>query len=807
MFSSARHAHPIVIRLCPPAVLRITGPNQNLYILSLGDFYSLSLSKPRPKPRLLFHRSPPFQFLSTSIPSSLSPRTRMGSFCAFDEPLQYPTARRDESVVDDYHGVKIADPYRWLEDPDAKEVKEFVQKQVELTDSVLKTCDTREKLREKITKLFDHPRYDPPFRRADKFFYFHNSGLQPQNVLYVQNSLDGEAEVLLDPNALSEDGTVSLSTISVSEDAKYLAYGLSSSGSDWVTIKLIRVEDKTVEPDTLSWVKFSSISWTHDSKGFFYSRYPAPKDGEIVDAGTETNANLHHELYYHFLGTDQSEDILCYKDPENPKYLFGASVTDDGKYVLLYIEEGCDPVNKLYYFDMSSLPNGLESFRNENTVMPFVKLIDNFDAQYHAIANDDTLFTFLTNKDAPKYKLVRVDLKEPASWTDVLPESEKDVLESASAVNGNQLIVSYLSDVKYVLQVRDLKTGSFQHHLPIDIGTVFGISARREDSVFFFGFTSFLSPAIIYQCYLETNVPDLKVFREIVVPGFDRTVFQVNQVFVSSKDGTKVPVFVVSKKDMILDGSHPCLLYGYGGFNISLTPSFSVSRIILARHLGAVFCIANIRGGGEYGEEWHKSGSLAKKQNCFDDFISAAEYLISAGYTQPSKLCIEGGSNGGLLVGACINKRPDLFGCALAHVGVMDMLRFHKFTIGHAWTSDYGCSDKEEEFHWLIKYSPLHNVRRPWEQPAHQSIQYPSTMLLTADHDDRVVPLHSLKLLATMQYVLCTSLEKSPQTNPIIGRIECKAGHGAGRPTQKMIDEAADRYGFMAKMLDAHWTE
>lgn len=724
-----------------------------------------------------------------------------------NEPLQYPAARRDDSVVDDYHGVKIADPYRWLEDPDAEEVKEFVEKQVQLTNSVIQQCETRSKLNETITKLFDHPRYDAPFRRTDKYFYFHNTGLQAQDILFVQDSLEGEPHVLLDPNALSEDGTVSLNTFSVSEDAKYLAYALSSSGSDWATIKVLRIEDKNVEPDTLSWVKFSSISWTHDNKGFFYSRYPAPKDGEVADAGTETNSNLYHMLYYHFLGTDQSGDILCWKDHENPKYLFGGLVTDDGKYLLLYISEGCDPVNKLYYCDLSDLPSIFESFRSENSPFPFVKLIDDFDAKYDYIANDDCVYTFLTNKDAPKYKLVRVDFEKANSWADVLPESEKDVLESACAVNGNQLIVSYLSDVKHLIQVRDLKSGSLLHQLPIDIGTVYDISARREDNVVFISFTSFLSPGIVYQCNLGTGIPDLKILREIAVPGFDRSEFQVNQVFVPSKDGTKIPMFIVAKKDIVLDGSHPCLLYGYGGFNISITPSFSVSRIVLTKHLGFVYCIANIRGGGEYGEEWHKAGSLAKKQNCFDDFISAGEYLVSTGYTQPRKLCIEGGSNGGLLVGACINQRPELFGCALAHVGVMDMLRFHKFTIGHAWTSDYGCADKEEEFHWLIKYSPLHNVRRPWEQHPDKSIQYPSTMLLTADHDDRVVPLHSLKLLATMQYVLCSSLEKSPQTNPIIGRIDCKAGHGAGRPTKKMIDEAADRYSFMAKMLEAHWIE
>ncbi|XP_058785516.1 uncharacterized protein LOC131660313 [Vicia villosa] len=726
---------------------------------------------------------------------------------ALTAPLQYPAARRDDTVVDNYHGVNISDPYRWLEDPDTDEVKEFVEKQVQLTNSVIAECETRTKLNERITKLFDHPRYDAPFKRGDKYFYFHNTGLQPQNILYVQDSLEGEPEVLLDPNALSEDGTVSLNTYSVSEDAKYLAYAISSSGSDWATIKVMRIEDKTVEPDTLSWVKFSSISWSHDGLGFYYSRYPAPKDGEVVDAGTETNSNLYHMLYYHFLGTDQEGDILCWKDLQNPKYTVGGFVTDDGKYLLLDISDGCDPVNKLYYCDITNLPSIFEGFRNDNSALPFVKLIDNFDAKYDYIANDDTVFTFLTNKDAPKYKLVRVDFNKPNTWADVLQESNNDVLESACAVNGNQLIVSYLSDVKHLLQVRDLKTGSLQHQLPIDIGSVYDISARREDNVVFFSFTSFLSPGIVYQCNLGTGIPDLKIFREIAVPGFDRSEFQVNQVFFPSKDGTKIPMFIVAKKGIILDGSHPCLLYGYGGFNISITPSFSISRIVLTKHLGFVYCIANIRGGGEYGEEWHKAGSLGKKQNCFDDFISAAEYLISTGYTQSRKLCIEGGSNGGLLVGACINQRPDLFGCALAHVGVMDMLRFHKFTIGHAWTSDFGCADKEDEFHWLIKYSPLHNVRRPWEEHPDKSVQYPSTMLLTADHDDRVVPLHSLKLLATLQYELCSSLKESPQTNPLIGRIDCKSGHGGGRPTQKLIDEAADRYSFMAKMLEAHWIE
>ncbi|KAJ8504647.1 hypothetical protein OPV22_005533 [Ensete ventricosum] len=722
-------------------------------------------------------------------------------------PFHYPPARRDESVIDDYHGVRVADPYRWLEDPDAEEVKEFVERQGALTDSVLARCEERERLRRQITAFFDHPRYSTPFKRRGKYFYYHNTGLQAQSVLYVQKDLDGEAEVLLDPNILSEDGTIALSIASVSKDGQYLAYGLSKSGSDWVTIKVIRIDDKTPESDTISWVKFSSVSWTHDGKGFFYGRYPPPEEGVELDAGTETKISLNHELYYHFLGTHQSEDILCWRDPEHPKYIFGVSVTNDGKFALLHITEGCDPVNKLYYCDLYSLPNGLEGFRRSNEMLPFVKLVDNFEARYSAVANDDSEFTFLTNKEAPKRKLVRVDLKEPDMWTDILPEHKKDVLESAYAVNGNQILVCYLSDVKHILQIRDMSTGDLLHCLPLDVGSVSGISARRENSEIFISFTSFLSPGIIYRCNLATEVQEMKIFREISVPGFDRTEFDVKQVFVSSKDTARLPMFIVSKKNVKLDGSNPTLLYGYGGFNISLRPSFHVSRVVLARNLGFVFCLANIRGGGEYGEEWHKAGSLSKKQNCFHDFIAAAEFLVSNNYTNPKYLCIEGSSNGGLLVAACMNQRPDLFGCVLAHVGVMDMLRFHKFTIGHAWTSDFGCSDNAEEFHWLIKYSPLHNIKRPWEKSSGPSCQYPPTMLLTADHDDRVVPLHSLKLLATMQYVLYNSVENSPQTNPIIARIDRKAGHGAGRPTQKLIDEAADCYSFMAKVLGVSWID
>ncbi|KAK8948127.1 hypothetical protein KSP40_PGU014811 [Platanthera guangdongensis] len=648
----------------------ITSARHAINVLPLLSFLK-SIHSFSSRPHVLI--TPGFSLSSSSRRPLSSSAAGMGSLSDPFPPLPYPPARRDDSVVYNYHGALVPDPYN---------------------------CD-----------------------------------------------LDSEAEVLLDPNALSEDGTVALSTAAISRDGRYLAYGLSSSGSDWVTIKVMRIDDKKTESDTISW----KLYWLMVDN----------REGGDVDAGTETDINLNHQLCYHFLGTDQLEDILCWKDPENPEHIFNAIVTEDGKiykilerkqYVTLTITEGCDPVNKLYYCDLSTLSGGLADFKGGQDILPFIKLVDNFEAQYEVVANDDTEFTFLTNKEAPRYKLVRVNLSKPEIWTDVLVEDQRDVLESVYAVNGDQLLVCYLSDVKHILQIRDLQTGLFLHDLPIEMGTVTGISGKRKDAEIFIGFTSFLTPGVIYKCNLSSEAPEMKVFRDVSVADFDKDDFQVKQVFFSSKDGTKIPMFIVSRKDITLDGSHPTLLYGYGGFNISLTPSFSVGRIVLARNLRFVVCIANIRGGGEYGEEWHKAGSLSRKQNCFDDFIAASEFLISSGYTNSRKLCIEGGSNGGLLVAACINQRPDLFGCALAHVGVMDMLRFHKFTIGHAWTSDYGCSDTEDEFQWLIKYSPLHNVKRPWDKSSDSSTQYPPTMLLTADHDDRVVPLHSLKLLAVTRW-------------------------------------------------------
>ncbi|GAQ82840.1 Prolyl oligopeptidase family protein [Klebsormidium nitens] len=725
--------------------------------------------------------------------------------------LKYPEVRRDETVVDEFHGKhQIADPYRWLENPDDAETKAFVDAQNEVTQKFLSECETREKFRERMTALYNYPKYGTPFRRGSKYFYFKNTGLQAQSVLYMVESVDApeeSARILLDPNTLSSDGTVALSSYSFSEDGQFLAYGLSKGGSDWQEVHVLRVSDGQEESDVLKWAKFTSLAWTHDNAGLFYNRYPEPPKAEGLDAGTETASNLHQKLYYHRLGTDQAEDILCYEAPDEPKWMFGAEITDDGKYLIISVEEGCDPVNRVFYCDLEALSGGLAGVTG---LLPVVKLIDNFEAQYGYIANDGTSFVFQTNKNAPLYKVVRVDLTKPDSWEDLIPESKSDLLEWAHCVHQSLLLVCYQADVKHVLQLHDLASGRLLRGLPLDIGSVSSATGRRQDSQIFYSFTGFLNPSTIFRVDLEQPDAAPTVFRDTVVGGLNKDEFETRQVFVPSKDGTKIPMFVVSKKGIALDGSHPALLYGYGGFNISLTPSFSVARVILMRHYGAVVAIANIRGGGEYGETWHKAGSLANKQNCFDDFQACSEYLINSGYTAPARLAIEGGSNGGLLVAACINQRPDLYGAALAHVGVMDMLRFHLFTIGHAWTTDYGCADKADQFEWLIKYSPLHNVRRPWESPsdgAPAARQYPATLLLTGDHDDRVSPLHSLKLIATLQHTLVNSANGSPQSNPLIIRIDTKAGHGAGRPTQKIIDEYADVYSFMAKVTGAKWTD
>ncbi|BFZ11325.1 hypothetical protein BsWGS_14364 [Bradybaena similaris] len=706
--------------------------------------------------------------------------------------FNYPVVRRDESVKEVYHGQEISDPYRWLEDPDSEETKAFVEAQNQVSKPFIDACPVKDKIQKRITEVWDYPKYGCPKKHGEHYYYFHNSGLQNQSVLYIQDLLHSEPRVFLDPNSLSEDGTVSLRGSAFTEDGSLFAYGLSASGSDWITIKFKNAPSGQDLPDALEQVKFSSMSWMHDNTGFFYNRYPK-LEGKAD--GTETTSSLHHKLYYHKLGTSQDEDVLVAEAPEHPRWMIGAEVSDCGRYLLLTPREGCDPVNRLYYIDLESLPDGIKG------VLPVVKLVDNFDAEYQYVTNEGTLFTFKTNLNAPHYKLINIDLSkpEPEHRVTLVEEDAEAILEWATCVNGNRLILGYLRDVKNELYVHDLASGARQFQFQLDVGTITGFSGKKKGTEMFYLFSSFLTPGIIYHCDMSTTDYKPTVFREISVKNFDASQFVIEQVFYKSKDGTKVPMFIVHRKGLELNGNNPVLLYGYGGFSISVSPSFSPARVVFLQNLGGVFALANIRGGGEYGETWHKAGSLGNKQNCFDDFQSAAEYLIAHGYTNNKKIVINGGSNGGLLVGASLNQRPDLFAAGIAQVGVLDMLRFHKFTIGHAWMSEYGSSDDPEQFKWLISYSPLHTIKEPEGKN-----QYPALLLLTGDHDDRVSPLHSLKFIAEVQHKL-GGLEK--QTNPLIIVVDTKSGHGLGKPTAKVIEEISYVYSFIYQTIGLEWSE
>uniref|UniRef100_A0A8C2IJG5 Prolyl endopeptidase n=1 Tax=Cyprinus carpio TaxID=7962 RepID=A0A8C2IJG5_CYPCA len=681
--------------------------------------------------------------------------------------------------VDDYHGVKIPDPYHWLEDPDSEESKMFVEEQNKLTMPFLEQCAVKEQFHQRLTELYNYPKYSCPYKRGKRYFYFHNEGLQNQDVLYVQDSLNSPASVFFDPNTLSEDGTVALKMGRLSEECEYFAYGLSNAGSDWVTVHFLKADELTKLPDILERVKFSCLAWTHDAKGIFYNCYPR-QDGKAD--GTETTTNLNQKLYYHVIGTSQSEDILVAEFPDNPKWHSSLTVSDDGRYAVLSITEGCEPVNRLWYCDLQQLPNGITG------LLPWVKLVDTFEAQYTYITNEGTLFTLRTNLDAPRYRLITIDLQKPEQthWKTLIPQHEKDVLGFVECVNQRYLLVNYVHDVKDILQLYELQSGKLIRELPLDVGTVVGLSCKKKHPDFFYKFTSFTTPGIIYHCDLSQPDPEPTIFRQVEVKGINPNDYQTTQVFYPSKDGTKIPMFLVHARGIERDGSHPIFLYGYGGFENSIHTAY----LLFIRHLGGILAVANIRGGGEYGQTWHKAGTLGNKQNCFDDFQCAAEYLIQEGYTTASRIAINGASNGGLLVAACVNQRPELFGCAVAEVGVMDMLKFHKFTIGHAWTTDYGCADDPEQFKWLIKYSPLHNL----PQIPRDGTPYPAMLLLTADHDDRVVPLHTLKYVATLQH----GVGRNPgQTQPLLVRVDTRSGHGAGKPTAKAILEDTHIFSFV----------
>jgi len=710
----------------------------------------------------------------------------------------YPTPRRDETIIDEHFGTKVPDPYRWMEDPEAEETKTFVKEQNEVSLPFIQACPDRERITKDLTKLKDYPKFSIPSKHGDKYFINMNSGLQNQSVMYKQESIDSEPVEFLDPNKLSTDGTVALVRKRFSHDGSLLAYGLSTSGSDWFTINIKEVSTGIDLPERLEKAKFSSIEWTKDGKGFFYGCYP---DTEDDGTGTGSSSLGNQKVFYHRINTDQSVDVKCVEFNDHPKWMLGAEVSDCGQYVLVTTHQECR--DNLLYFTK------LKSSADITGLFDLKQVVYKFEHDYEYITNTGSKFLFRTNRNSPNYQLVLIDFdytptadnidkQEPWPMTTLIPECEDSVLEWSACVHQDKLILCYLKDVKSELYIHDLATGERLHQIPLDIGSVTSVFADKRYSEFFFMFNSTIIPSISYRVDMTKSPPGVQVLRETEIPGFDRSHYNVEQVFYNSKDGTRVPMFIASRKDCKRDGSEPCLLYGYGGFNISINPSFADGQLFFVQHYG-YYAIANIRGGGEYGEKWHNAGRLLNKQNCFDDFVAAAEFLVDNKYTSRDKLAIKGGSNGGLLVGACLNQRPDLFGAGIAAVGVMDMLRFHKFTVGYAWCSDFGNPDKKEDFENCMKYSPLHTIPQ-----LKGSEQYPATLLTTADHDDRVVPSHSLKFIAELQHNLGTH---EGQKNPLLIRVETKAGHGFGKPTSKVIEESTDVLSFLTQALHYSYKE
>ncbi len=677
--------------------------------------------------------------------------------CA-DQSIKYPVTKKDD-VKDTYFETEVEDPYRWLEDDNSEETAEWVKAQNEVTFAYLEKLPNRQKIKDRLTELMNYPKYSTPFKEAGKYFFFKNDGLQNQNVLYMTETLDGEPKVVLDPNKLSEDGTVAYSGGDISKDGKYIAYKIARSGSDWNEIYVKNIETGEMLEDHIMWVKFSGLDWYKN--GFFYSAYDKPEEGSEL-----SKSNEYQKIYYHELGTRQEDDKLIVEDKENPKKMFGAGVTDDDRFMILSMSQATSG-NALSVKDLSK--------KNAE----FIPLMDSFEYDFHMMNNiRDDLF-IKTNYKAPRYRLIKININQPEeeNWVDIIPEKE-DVLQTVSFVGGT-IVAEYMKDAWSKLEVYDYE-GTFAYNIELPgIGSAGSLSGKKDEPIAFFSYTSFNTPGEIYRYNFDTKETTLHYRPEVT---FNPDDFVVKQEFYESKDGTKVPMFIVHKKDAELNGKNPTLLYAYGGFNISLTPSFSTSRLAFMEN-GGVFAMPNLRGGGEYGEKWHKAGTKLQKQNVFDDFIAAAEHLIATKYTNSDKLAIFGGSNGGLLVGACINQRPDLYKVAIPAVGVMDMLRFHKFTIGWAWAGDYGTSeDSKEMFEYLYGYSPYHNIEAGTE--------YPAVLVTTADHDDRVVPAHSFKYIARLQ-------EYHAGKAPVLIRIGIKAGHGGGKPTSKVIEEYTDMWAFM----------
>jgi prolyl oligopeptidase len=690
------------------------------------------------------------------------------------ESLVYPTTAKVDQI-DEYHGVKIADPYRWLENPDTPETQAWVEAQNQVTFAYLNQIPARDQIKQRLTQLWDYEKYGTPFKERDRYFYYKNDGLQNQSVLYTLKSLNDEPKVLIDPNTLSEDGTVALAGISISENAQFMAYSLSISGSDWQEWKVRDIETGEDLTDHLKWIKFSGASWTHDHKGFFYSRYDEPNQETKRE-----DVNYYQKLFYHQLGTPQNEDLLIYERPDQKEWGFNGVVTEDGNYLIISVWRGTDPKNLIFYKDLTK-PDS-----------PVIELINEFEANFSFIDNDGPLFWLETDLDAPRSRVISINTNNPpkspfgkggneGGFTEIIPEAA-ETLQGVGILN-NQFVTSYLKDAKTQIKIFNLD-GTFLREVALPgLGSAGGFAGKRHETETFYSYSSFTTPNTIYRYDMVTDTST--IYRQPKVD-FNPDDYETKQVFYASKDGTKIPMFITHKKGLKLDGNNPTYLYAYGGFAISITPSFSISMLVWME-LGGVYAVANIRGGGEYGEEWHQAGTKLHKQNVFDDFIAAAEWLIENQYTSSKKITIAGGSNGGLLVGACMTQRPDLFAAALPAVGVLDMLRFHKFTIGWAWTSDYGSPEDPEEFKALYAYSPLHNLK-----PA---IAYPATMITTADHDDRVVPAHSFKFAAALQ-------EAHQGENPVLIRIETKAGHGAGKPTAKIIEEIADEWAFLVRTLE-----
>jgi prolyl oligopeptidase len=684
--------------------------------------------------------------------------------CTAAFAIDYPDTKKIDHV-DTYHGVKVPDPYRWLENENAPETADWVEAQNRVTFAYLEKIPYRQQIKDRLERLYNFPRYTMPFRRAGYYIFSKNDGLQNQSVIYIQNGLDGKPEVLLDPNTFSAEGTVRLGILSLSRNGKYVVYGKSSGGSDWQTLYIMETATRKQLPDQLEWIKVSGVAWAGD--GFFYSRYDAPAKGQEL-----SSRNEFHKVYFHRIGTPQSADELIYEDKSAPQRFHRVGTTEDERFALLNISErgaGKDG-NALYFRDLS---------KKQKTFIPIVAEITN-DSFGLAGSNGSTLL-IQTNRNAPNGRVFAFDTARPeAPWKDVIPERSEPLSSAGTA--GGKLFVTYSKDVATRAYVHGLD-GKLENEIQLPApGTAGGFRGQADDKIVFYSFTSLNYPPTIFRYDIAAKKSD--VFRTPDIPAFNPDLYESKQVFYTSKDGTRVPMFLVHKKGLKLDGNNPTLLYGYGGFNVAMNPTFAPLRLALLEQ-GFVYASANLRGGSEYGEQWHEQGMKLKKQNVFDDFIAAAEWLIANKYTSPAKLACQGGSNGGLLVGAVINQRPDLFRAAIPQVGVMDMLRFHKFTIGWNWIADYGSSDSPEEFKALFAYSPVHNVQK--------GARYPSVLITTADHDDRVVPAHSFKYAATMQ-------EKAGKENPILIRIDTKSGHGASSTT-KAIEQTADVYAFLMHEL------